>query len=113
MNEVQSESTRRIQQLGGLFILLLSLGFIVWTWWTAFFEGYYYLKASFIFPPFFFIGLGLLLFPDYKTERIKRGEDVSQLEGLKLLTPRWWAILIIGLLAGLGNYLLIQFIWNQ
>jgi len=59
---------------------------------------------------FFVLGLGILMFPDYKTERVKRGEDISQLEGVKLLTARWWVILVISLLAGFGNFLLIRYI---
>lgn len=62
-----------------------------------------------IFPAFFFIGLGLIPFPDYKTERASRGEDISELSGLKLLTPRWWTVLVVGLLAGLANFVLLYF----
>ena len=62
-----------------------------------------------IFPPFLFVGLGLILFPDYKTERIARGEDISRMEGISLLTARWWIILIIGLIAGFGNFALLYF----
>ncbi len=108
MEHNQNLPSRKAQQIGGLFILLVSSGFIAWTWWTALVNGYYYPKAAIIFPPFFFIGLGLVLFPDYRTERITRGEDVSQLSGLSLLTARWWMILIGGLLLGFGNFALIR-----
>ncbi len=59
-------------------------------------------------PPFLFIGIGLMLFPDYRAERTARGEDISELNGLRLLTARWWAILVIGLLAGFGNFILLE-----
>lgn len=55
-------------------------------------------------PAFAAIGLGLVLFKGYRQERLERGEDISQLEGLALLTPRWKAVLGVALLAGLGNF---------
>ena len=106
---VERNFTRRQQQFGGLFIFILSLAFIIATWYMAFFKGYFYLKASLIFPPFLFLGLGLILFPDYRAERTVRGEDISELSGLHLLTARWWAILVVGLLAGFGNFILLRF----
>lgn len=99
---------RRKQQLAGFFIALLGAGFTGWTWYTAFCEGYFYRKASMIFPAFFVLGLGMILFPGYKEERIARGEDLSSMKGWKLITPRWWAILIIALVAAGLNYLLLS-----
>jgi ABC-type Fe3+-siderophore transport system permease subunit len=96
------------QQLGGLAIALLGAGFTAWNWYTAMSKGYFYLKASFIFPAFFVIGLGLLIFPGYKEERIARGEDISQLKGSQLITFRWWVILVAALAAGGANYLLVS-----
>lgn len=109
MLDEQRKFTRRQQQFGGLFIFILSLVFTIWTWYTAFVQGYFYPKASMIFPAFLFLGLGLMMFPDYRAERTARGEDISELSGLKLLTARWWAILIIGLLAGFANFALLYF----
>jgi hypothetical protein len=54
-------------------------------------------------------GLALVLFPGYKEERLARGEDISALSGTQLLTPRWWVVLVIALLAGLANYGLLAF----
>jgi len=96
------------QRLGGLFIALLGAGFTGWTWYTAFYEGDFNRKASMIFPAFFVLGLGMILFPGYREERIARGEDISRLKGWKLITPRWWVILIIALVAGGVNYLLVS-----
>jgi ABC-type Fe3+-siderophore transport system permease subunit len=96
------------QRLGGAFIALVGGGGVAWSWYTALNRGYYYSKASFLYPAFCVLGLGLLLFPGYKEERIARGEDISGLSGMQVLTPRWWAILVVALLAGLGNYLLLS-----
>jgi ABC-type Fe3+-siderophore transport system permease subunit len=96
------------QQLGGLFIALIGAGFTAWTWRTALNEGYYYLRTSIIFPAFCVIGAGLILFPGYKEERIARGEDISGMNGLGLITARWWAILVVALVVGIGNYFLLS-----
>jgi hypothetical protein len=89
-------------------MILLGGGFTCWSWYTALNEGYYYVKASMIFPAFAIMGVGLILFPGYKSERLARGEDISQLTGTQLLTPRWWVILVIALIAGFANYLLLS-----
>ena len=101
--------SRNVQRLGGLFLIVVSAAFIFWTWRTALSENYFYPKAAFIFPMFLFVGLGMTVFPNYKTERLARGEDISQLSGMKLITARWWAILAIGLFAGIANWLLLKF----
>ncbi|MBZ5516123.1 MAG: hypothetical protein LAN62_15000 [Acidobacteriia bacterium] len=61
-----------------------------------------------LFPAVFVLGLGIIAFPGYKEERIARGEDISRLQGWRLITPRWWAILIVALLAGAANYFLLS-----
>ena len=96
------------QRLGGVFIALLSGGFLAWTWYTALTRGYYYRKAAWIFPAFLVIGLALILIPGYREERIARGEDVSRLEGAQLVTPRWWAVLAIAIAASVANLLLLK-----
>jgi len=50
------------------------------------------------------LGLGLALFKGYRQERIERGEEISGLEGAALITPRWWAVLAVGAVAGLLNF---------
>jgi hypothetical protein len=66
-------------------------------------------KASMLMPAFTVLGLGLVIFPGYKEERIARGEDISGLSGIQLLTLRWWAILVLCLFAGISNFALLKF----
>jgi drug/metabolite transporter (DMT)-like permease len=97
------------QQLGSLFIALLGAFFIAWDWHAVLYEGHsHYPRASMIFPGFCVLGLALNVFPEYKEERIARGEDISGLCGGRLLTPRWWAILILALVAGVVNQALVS-----
>jgi ABC-type Fe3+-siderophore transport system permease subunit len=107
MNE-QRNFTRRGQQIAGLCIFAVCSAATVWVWYTAFFQGYFYIKASMIFPALAVVGLGSVLFPDYKTERIARGEDISEMEGIKLLTVRWWAILAIALVCSFANFIFLK-----
>jgi hypothetical protein len=65
-------------------------------------------KAAMLGPAFTVIGLGLLLFPGYKTERIQRGEDISQLSGAALMTPRWWGILAMAMGSGFMNLAVLK-----
>lgn len=55
-------------------------------------------------PALVVLGLGLLLFKGYRQERLDRGEDISQLTGLALLTPRWRAVLAVAVLAAFAGY---------
>jgi ABC-type Fe3+-siderophore transport system permease subunit len=96
------------QQVGGLFMALLGAAFTGWTWYTALYQGYFYPKASMLFPACFVLGLGMIVFPGYKEERIARGEDISRMQGWKLITARWWAILIVALVAAGANYILLS-----
>jgi ABC-type Fe3+-siderophore transport system permease subunit len=101
-------STRGKQKLAGLLIALAGTLYTAWMWHTALNDGYYYRKASMIFPAFFIIGLGMIIFPGYKEERVARGQDISGLQGMKLITPRWWAVLIIAMAAGGLNLFLLS-----
>ena len=96
-----------MQRIGGLLIAILSGAGLVWIWYTVVTEFVYYPRFAMIAPAFMIVGLGLLIFGGYREEREKRGEDISKLSGLKLLTSRWWAILIVAIIAGLINFVLI------
>lgn len=96
------------QRLGGALIAAIGAGGTLWIWHVARSEGYVYLKAGVLMPAFLVLGLALVVVPGYKEERLARGEDISRLSGVQLLTPRWWAVLVAALAAGLGNVLLLQ-----
>lgn len=82
---------------GGVFITRLA-------WIQAARDGSFSSAGGFGGPAFAVLGLGLVLFKGYRQERLERGEDISGLEGLALLTPRWTAVLGAALLAGLGSF---------
>jgi hypothetical protein len=96
------------QQLGGLCIAILGAGWTAWSWHTALNEGYYYRRASVVFPMFCVMGLGIVIFPGCKQERVDRGENISGMKGWELITARWWAIVAMAIVAGFGNYFLLS-----
>ncbi len=95
--------SRQTERFGGLFIATIGAILTIWNWNMALHEGHFYFKAAFAGPAFTALGLGLVIFPGYRTERLERGEDISQLSGLALLTPRWWGVLAIAFGVGLAN----------
>ncbi len=89
-----------LRPFGGLFIAAVS-GWLSWLAYTqAHRDGEFSMMAGLLGPAFFVIGVGIILFPGYREERLARGEDISKLEGKDLITPRWWTILVIGLALG-------------
>jgi hypothetical protein len=72
-----------VRRLGGLFIAALG-GLLSWLAHGLAQRERLLLKAGLLGPAFFIMGLGLILFPGYREERIARGEDISRLEGYGL-----------------------------
>jgi len=101
--------SRTLEKFCGLFIAIIGMTFTFWNWYLALHKGYFYLKLSFLGPCFFVFGVALILFPSYSQERIDRGEDITKLQGLALLTPRWWAVLVVGSVIGIGNSCIMRF----
>ena len=95
--------SRQKERFGGLLIATIGAILTIWNWHVAIYEGHFYVKAAMIGPTFTIIGLALVLFPGYKTERIDRGEDISQLTGIQLLASRRGGIIE---LADLANHAL-------
>jgi hypothetical protein len=100
-----------IRRLAGLGIAFGG-GFVTWlVWRQATNDGQFSLYGAIAGPGFAMLGLGLVLFPGYREERLRRGEDISQLEGLALLTPRWHAVLGASGLAAVLNLGLLKGWW--
>jgi len=100
-----------VRRLGGLFIAVLG-GLVSWLAHSLAQREGLLIKAGLLGPAFFIIGLGLILFPGYREERMTRGEDISKLRGYALITPRWWAILMLGLvLSGLDWIAMVSGWW--
>ncbi len=100
--------SRRMERFGGLFIGVMGTFLTIWNWHLALAAGHFYVKAAILGPAFTILGLGLVLFPGYRMERSERGEDISQLSGVALITPRWWGLLAIAIGSGLINLAILK-----
>ncbi len=101
--------SRQKERFGGAFIATIGAILTYWSWHSAISVGSFSLKAGFAGPAFAILGLALILFPGYQSERIARGEDISQLSGAQLLTPRWWGVLAVSLGSGALNLAILKF----
>lgn len=103
--------SRQKERFGGAFIATIGVILTFVSWHSAIYEGSFSIKAGFGGPAFAILGIALLLFPGYQSERIARGEDISQLSGAQLLTPRWWGVLAVALGSGILNSAVLKF-WH-
>lgn len=93
---------RTTQRLGGLLVAAAGL-FIVWmSLRQAVAHGSFLPRFAMAGPGFLVVGVALVLIPGYREERMARGEEISHLSGLRLLTPRWWVVLAVALMLGLA-----------
>jgi hypothetical protein len=95
---------RRTERLSGLFMAAMGTLLTVWIWHLAISERRLYPKAAILGPVLTITGLGLIIFPGYRLERIERGEDLDRLSGAAQITLRWWGILAIAVGSGLINF---------
>jgi len=91
----------------GLAMAVASAWMTNQAWVQAREEGQFSTLAGLAGPAFVVLGIGLVLFKGYRQERLERGEDISQLQGMDLLTPRWKAVLGVALAAMALNYALL------
>ena len=91
----------------GLAMAVASAWMTNQAWVQAREEGQFSMLAGLAGPAFVVLGIGLVLFKGYRQERLERGEDISQLQGMDLLTPRWKAVLGVALAAMALTYALL------
>lgn len=101
--------SRKSEILGGCIIFVTSLGIYIYNLYLISNQKYFYPKAMSIVAAMMIVGLGLIIFPSYRRERINRGENIEELQGLKLLTTKWWGILILSILTALCNFFYFVF----
>lgn len=98
-------TTRTKERFCGAFLCIAST-LTTYLAWTVLAEGKSTFAIGLAGPAFFVLGVALILFPGYRTERLARGEDISHLSGWDLLTPRWKAVTGVALGATLLFYVL-------
>jgi hypothetical protein len=93
-------------RLGGLLFFATGVGFTAYNWYTAFTQGTYMPKASFLFPVCASMGLSLMIYPITKAESLaKYGSEQMPLRHFPVGSK---IIIVIGFLAGALNWALIS-----
>lgn len=106
--DLQNNPPPLVRRAVGLGIMAASAWMTSLAWTQARREGQFSLAGALLGPAFAMIGLGLVLFKGYRQERLERGEDISQLQGMDLLTPRWKGVLAAAGLAAAANLALLK-----
>jgi hypothetical protein len=94
---------RRQERLNGVVIAVMGTLLTVGHWHSVLSKGRFSQKLAILGPVLAIIGLALIIFPGYRSERLARGEDLEQLSGAALITARWWGVLAIAVGCGLIN----------
>ena len=95
------------QRLIGLFVFLAGSAATAWTWYSALYEGYYYPKVAALGPVFVVFGLALLLAP-MDMEKFRAEHGVAKPEKWAHYSTEWKLMMVLALLAGLGNWFAIS-----
>jgi hypothetical protein len=106
--KARSMAERWKEQLAGLVIVILGL-VVTYGVWDLASRGESYFVISLAAPAFVVLGLGLVLFPSYRLERIAKGEEVDDSYNFKMITPRWRVILGVMIVVELLFYLYITY----
>ena len=97
---------RNWERAGGLFIALAG-GWVTYFAWQAAHQQHSFLSVGAAGPGFVLIGLGLLAFPGYRSERIARGESLDGLEGWALITPRWRFVAVLAMVLSAAYFFVL------
>jgi membrane associated rhomboid family serine protease len=97
---------RWLERLGGLFIFACSVWLTGFAWKAAHTPGGF-LSVGAAGPGFALLGLALILFPGYKSERLTRGESLEGTDGWAQLTPRWKIVTLLAMLLSAGYFLVL------
>jgi hypothetical protein len=106
--DTQTKKLREKRLIGGMLCVLIGTGVTGFQWYLTLHHSRFFIDGETVPSPLFVIlGLGLILFPSSKEERITRGQDVSGMSGTQLITPRWWAIYVLAIGVEVLNYWLL------
>ncbi len=101
--------SRTKERLGGVLLLIVGVWLTVFGWRVVAEQGWFNVAGSAMGPASIVMGLALLAFPGYRSERAARGEDPEALQGWAMLTPRWKGVTVAALGLGLLNIAAMYF----
>jgi hypothetical protein len=103
---------RARQQFVATITFFLSVAGLWLIWYEASDDAHFYLwQWSLIFPFLLIISIASIIFPGPRTERMQRGENVSAMGNLKVITNRWWFVIVLAAISGVFHYW-YWFVWK-
>jgi len=91
---------RMAQAIIGALTVAMGIFLFGLFWWIYADKGMFSPVGPFFAAGLVVMGFGLFAFGGYREERLRRGESLEGRAGLALLTPRWWALLLLWLASG-------------
>jgi hypothetical protein len=96
--------SRFSQSTGGVLMFFLGLAMTGGNWDDLIKNASFFPKLAVLGPVSVILGLALVAMPGYREERLAKGQNLADYPKLKIITPRWWAVLVIGMALGLANF---------
>ena len=103
--------SRRSQAVAGVCIAAMGAWLSWLAWHGAVRDAEFSMRASSLGPAFVVLGLGLAVFGGYREERLARGDGLEGLQGFRVITPRWWALLALAFAAAAAYTLALRQGW--
>jgi hypothetical protein len=101
------KTSRQQERFFGLFLATVSIILTIWIWVSAIQTRTFPVYGALLGPAMTVVGFGLVAFPNYRRERLDRGEDINQLNTFQQVTPRWWVIQGIAIVSGVLNLVIL------
>jgi MFS family permease len=98
---------RHWQWVVGLFLIALGAGAAIAVWLAPFFADPLVRQIVAALAALAVLGAAMLVLPSPRAEREKRGEDLWDLSGMRMITARWWLVIVVALAVGGGHFTLV------
>jgi hypothetical protein len=101
-------SIRFVQSLCGLVLIVVGVLAAVAAWANPNFGIPFVRETGAALSALVVLGLALMILPSPREERIRRGDDMWELSGMKLITARWWCVILLALALGGGHFAFVS-----
>jgi hypothetical protein len=98
----------RLQQIFGLIFCLLGIGAAIAAWRSPLLADPIVRRVVAAFAALALIGLAMMILPSPREERERRGDDLWELSGLRMLTARWWLVILLTIALGGAHYAVVS-----
>jgi hypothetical protein len=96
-----------MQRITGFLLLLIGAAGVAAEYWTPLGGRPWMHRIDAAFPFFAVLALAFLFFPSPRIERERRGEDLWDRSGVRMITLRWWLVVAVAIAAGCAFHFLL------